>query len=334
MQSKTSFSVEWSKVAVPRNEDELGMRPLSGTNVLLLKSMDHAFGLCLHGIKEPKLKKNYLYLDIGFDKKKEMVVPGKGVQKLKNCLTLMAESDINSSILALILDQLFVLQPDGNFQTVQLFKVLDDVEKILKRPKNPPTREEVIGVWGELYFMLYLLRTCANHHNQIAILNSWEGEHREKIDFRFVSALHAVEVKSTLSENRDHHINGLGQVTVPLGFKDGTLASISLTEIPGYTCSDLLSEIEATAMGTPSEIDEFKQTLAKRILVRGHVCEDERFSFDLSQSGMIFFNFDSVPSPSEADNMIPLEWIAKLGDVNPMKSSDVSGFIRKITSSS
>ena len=27
-------------------------------------------------------------------------------------------------------------------------------------------------------------------------------------------------------------------------------------------------------MGTPSEIDEFKQTLAKRILVRGHVCED------------------------------------------------------------
>ena len=73
-------------------------------------------------------------------------------------------------------------------------------------------------------------------------------EHREKIDFRFVSALHAVEVKSTVSENRDHHINGLGQVTVPLGFKDGTLASISLTEIPGYTCSDLLSEIEATAM--------------------------------------------------------------------------------------
>ena len=68
MQSKASFSVEWSKVAVPRNEDELGVRPLSGTNVLLLKSMDHAFGLCLHGIKEPKLKKNYLYLDIGFDK--------------------------------------------------------------------------------------------------------------------------------------------------------------------------------------------------------------------------------------------------------------------------
>ena len=72
-------------------------------------------------------------------------------------------------------------------------------------------------------------------------------------------------------------------------------------------------------MGSPSEIDEFKQILAKRVLVRGHVCEDERFSFDLSQSGMIFFNFDSVPSPSEAENMIPLEWIAKLGDVNPMK---------------
>ena len=334
MPPNQTFSVQWEKIPLPRNEDELGVSFLSDTNVLLLKNIDGAFGLCLHGIKEPKLKKNYMYLDIDFEKRKDLVVPKKGTQRLNDCLSLMADSEINASILALILDQLFVIQPDGNFQTTQLFKVLDDVEKILRRPKRPPTKEEVIGVWGELYFMLYLLRTCASHQMQIGILNSWEGEHREKIDFRFVSALHAVEVKSTLSELRDHHINGLEQVTVPLGFTDGTLASISLTEIPGFTCVDLLNEIETTAIGSSNEVEKFKQTLAKRILVRGPVCEDERYSFELSHSGMLFFNFDVVPAPAKSDNMVPLEWIAKLSDIPSMNNSKVSNFIRKITSSS
>jgi len=270
-------------------------------------------------------------MELEFTHRKDMVIPGQGTRRLNGCLVLLASSNINASVLSLILDQMFHSEPSGIFSTVLLFEVLDDVEKILKRPKSPPTKEEVIGAWGELYVMLYLLRSSTDHQTQLAILRGWEGEKREKIDFRFARARQAMEIKSTLAEERHHHMHGLEQVTVPDGFLEGSLASICMVEQPGQSCADLVASIKGVAIGTEDEILRFQEELQRRIRVRGKECGDERFFFEISEHGMRFFDFAAVPCPEATDRMVPLEWIAKLSDDNALLESELSARLRSIT---
>lgn len=270
-------------------------------------------------------------MEIEYNHRKDMVIPGQGTRRLNGCLILLASSEINASVLGLILDQMFYSEPGGTFSTDLLFEVLDDVEKILRRPKNPPTKEEVIGAWGELYVMLYLLNSTHDHQTQLSILKGWEGETREKIDFRFARARQAMEIKSTLTEERRHHMHGLEQVVVPDGYLQGSLASICMIEQPGQCCAELVTSIEDVARGTDEEIIRFKEELQRKIWVRGKECIDERFFFEIGERGMRLFDFSHVPRPEATDDMVPLEWIAMLRDENALPESELSSRLRFIT---
>ena len=330
MPPSRSIRETWNRISTPKREDEQGVKQISNTNLLLLKGHDGAFGLCLYGVTQPSRSKHYLHMDLEFTHRKDMVIPGQGTRRLNGCLILLASPEINASVLGLILNQMFYSEPSGTFSTDILFEVLDDVEKILKRPKNPPTKEEVIGAWGELYVMLYLLRSTSDHQTQLSIIKGWEGETREKIDFRFARARQVMEIKSTLSEERHHHMHGLEQVVVPDGYLEGSLASICMVEQPGQSCAELVACINDVARGTDEEILRFREEFQRKIMIRGKECTDKRFFFEISEHGMKFFDFSCVPHPEATDDMVPLEWIAKLSNEKALLESDLSSRLRSI----
>ena len=129
--------------------------------------------------------------------------------------------------------------------------ILEQVIELVRRPTPLPTKEEVVGAWGELFVLKLLLESASNEREWGGILSGWEaqGEARDIIDFRFhhLRGGTAIEVKTSTS-GRIHHIRGMNQVTVPAGFHQGMLASVCIRFADGgagKTCAQLIEEIES-----------------------------------------------------------------------------------------
>ena len=164
MPPSRSIRETWNRISTPRRKDEQGVKQISDTNLLLLKGYDGAFGLCSTASPSRRGVSITCTWTSSLPSKRHGH-PWAGTRRLNGCLILLASPEINASVLGLILNQMYYSEPSGTFSTDVLFEVLDDVEKILRRPKNPPTKEEVIGAWGELYVMLYLLRSTLASSN-------------------------------------------------------------------------------------------------------------------------------------------------------------------------
>jgi len=276
-------------------------------------------------------KRRYKHLEITMHNKKEVTLPNRPPLILRNVLFLSADHEIKSPALSLILEGLHDQEPSGQFTASDMINVLDEVEELLRRPKALPTKEEVAGAWGELYILRLLLQNTSDADIQSKILSGWEGEIREKLDFRFLFAMQALEVKTTMSSERIHHLHGTEQVTTPSGFEHGTLASLCVETEQGYTCESLLDSIESIAIGTTEQKEKFAELLAQRILIRGAACLDNRFSFDLMVNGLRFFDFSQVPSPSEVEGVTPIEWLSDLSNATALSSSETDGLISRVT---
>lgn len=334
MTSKPSFRDSWSRLRVPPTPEKTATLPISGTNAYLTKSHDGSLGLLVSDVTDAMPSRKYEHLDISIMPRKELHIPGKSMETLSNCLMLSSDDGVEASALSLILDRLFDYSPSGIFSASHLISVLDEVEEILRRPRRPPSKEEVLGVWGEMRLILMLVQSTGDPTVQRAIVSSWEGEVREKLDCRFFHARWAIEVKTTMGLMREHHLHGVEQVTLPAGFEKGTLASLMVEEGEGLTCSDLLRMIEQAAMGSEAERIGFSEILATRVLVRGPECEDERFSFQLIQNGLEFYDFENVPTPGEADGVTPIEWLSDLSSSISLSSSEVDVLVSCITAGS
>ena len=165
---------------------------------------------------------------------------------MNNCLILQADNEIKVPCTSLILDCLHDDEPSGQFTAFNLISVLDDVEELMRRPKKPPTIQEVAGAWGELYILRLLVNNSNNHSRQIEILNGWEGETREKLDFRLLFSRLVMEIKSTIKPEYFEFIipHGIEQVTIPPGFEDGYLGSLILHCGQGITTLELVNTIQ------------------------------------------------------------------------------------------
>ena len=328
---QNSFRQIWSDMSLPPDEISTTIRPVSGTNAYLAKSYDGSMGLFLRDVTDELSKRRYEHLEITMHAKKEVPLPNRPPSILRNVLFLRADHEIKSPTLSLILEGLYDQEPSGQFTASDMITVLDEVEELLRRPKALPTKEEVVGAWGELYILRLLLQNTQNAIIQRNILTGWEGEIREKLDFRFLYAMQALEVKTTMSSKRNHHLHGTEQVTIPSGFEYGTLASLSVETGQGYTCESLLNSIESIAIGTIDQKKKFLELLEKKVLIRGVACSDNRFSFDLMIDGLRFFDFSQVPSPSEVEGVTPIEWLRDLSNAKALTSFETDGLISRIT---
>ena len=331
MNNKNTFQSLWEKMSTPPFTDMITISPIPQTNAYLAKYFDGSFGLFLRDVTDKIPKRTYKHIEVNFKKTQQISIPGKKNRLLSNCLILQSDNEIKTPLLSMILDFLYEEEPSGNFTASNLISVLDDVEELMRRPKSPPTLQEVAGVWGELYVLRMLLNNSNNHQRQIDVLKGWEGEIREKIDFRFLFCKQVLEIKSTVTNTRIHHLHGIEQVTIPPGFDSGALASLILETGHGFTNLSLLDSIRKCFVGNGEEIRKCLKLLETRILLRGDACTDDRFPLELTHNGLKFFQFDFVPTPGHAEGVVSIEWISNLSDSSGLSISDTDKLVHKIT---
>ena len=331
MSNEQSFRILWEEMGLPPHSEAITIRPIRNSNAYLSKNYDNTIGLFLRDVTDQLAKRSYKHLEITLKTSQHISIPGGGNKTLKNCLILQADNEVRAPLLSLILDCLYDQESSGQFTASNLISVLDDVEELMRKPKSPPTIEEVAGAWGELYVLRMLLNNSNVPLRQFEIVKGWEGEIREKLDFRFLFAKQVLEIKSTMSNVRVHHLHGIEQVIVPPGFDDRTMVSLILETGHGSTNLTMINSIVNSFNGSVEEKRKCSELLERRILIRGDACNDERFSFELAPNGLEFFDFESVPTPGEAEGVTPIEWLSDLTNTNAFTSSKIDELISRIT---
>jgi hypothetical protein len=254
---------------------------------------------------------------------KEKLVQVKGRSRVaRRCLQVDLDPRCDADSLMALLDRLAEKEPSGSYSTNMIIRILKDMIDLLQPSPLPPSKDKVIGAWGELYFIETLLLRTKSPERHFGILAAWEseGESRDIIDFRFPRSRTVVEVKTTVGE-RLHHVNGLGQVTLPGGFKKGYLASVGAMEADGRggrTCSDIIASLRRILAGSRAHNSNLLRALETKVDRRGRECLDDRFGFLPREGAIVLFAFDTVPRPMCAPTVLNPEWTADFRAIDPI----------------
>tara|TARA_Y100000748_G_scaffold275481_1_gene251261 strand:+ start:426 stop:1412 length:987 start_codon:yes stop_codon:yes gene_type:complete len=307
----------WDRLRTPDETQGLAAAHVRGTNCWVFKDHEGSLGFLMSGVMEPSRFPQLENIDILFVPEKNLH-DGDSVMSLRRCLQIHLDPSCDAELLAAILDRMADHEPSGTYSTELMLTVIEQVANLVRRPPRPPSKEEVIGAWGELMILLRALGNSPDHMELQRRINCWEaeGSARDIIDFRFphIDGGIAIEAK-TSSTGRVHHINGMGQVTVPEGFERGLLASIRIRETDGtsgHTAADLVNLIKETFSRDEDVRSEQSKALHSKLTMRGICCYDERFAFVLPADGIRLFDMENVPSPSTTTDVTEVEWVSDL----------------------
>ena len=174
---------------------------------------------------------------------------------MSDCLNLNASNSLDPIMLSLVMEHLLKSSEKRNFTAEDLSDTIDEAIKLTKRSKRPPTMEEIVGAWGELYLLLQLVSECSDHDKQLKVIGGWEGS--EEADNR-------PHHPRTSIGNRSEDVPGRGPCTSHQrlqpdndsnGLQVRLLASLSVVENDeGLTCSSLVSSIRSSLVGSGSSV--------------------------------------------------------------------------------
>lgn len=118
-----------------------------------------------------------------------------------------------------------------------------------------PTRQSVIGLFGELWVLRELLR------EKRASVSSWTGAEQEVHDFRICGF--ELEVKTTTGNSREHVIHGINQLRPTEGcvLHIVSIQLCSAGTADGTSLSDLCSNISGELASSPNDLAEFTKRL-------------------------------------------------------------------------
>lgn len=325
--SISSLRGAWETIPPPPKGADATAVPIRGTNAWVLKTPNNGFGLVLTGVARPLRVPTFKNLSIVYKSELEFEEKG-GRRRVYRCLEMLLEPPFDTDTLGSIVDRLIEKEPSGTFPTELLIDTLQDVRDILETLGPGPSKEEVIGAWGELWLVDALIMRSSNADRQQSILAAWESQlsTRDILDFRFTDEKAVIEVKTTLGR-RVHHIQSFDQVTVPTGFRDGYLASLIIKESSdrsGRTSLDLTQSIKAALRGNAAERRRLESILDRKIALRGPACLDARYDFLTSQEALALFVLASVPRPPPTTNVIDVEWTADLTSVASVDTPTVA----------
>ena len=291
----------FNKLKTP-TEDSLSFEIIDGTNLFLTKNHEDKIGLIIENtIEIPasfKLKNfEFIYYPNLENKKKE--------QEHRNCQLILANKNVNPEYLIKILVGIFDLENTKYITSTDLIKILNELKYVFDT--ESVSEIEIVGVWGELFFLYQVLTVVENKDDFINIINSWEGTNsRKKIDFRFLKQKHAFEIKTTKEDQRRHHISGHEQFIKPLGFNNLSFASIKIiNDEAGYTCNDLFSMI-STLLANQELIVSFKE----KCILRGlGYCNNKIYRYTPRDANAFsFYNSNSFTLPIIPIGVSKLEW--------------------------
>jgi hypothetical protein len=168
---------------------------------------------------------------------------------------------------------------------------------------------EILGCWGELFFILFLLEDIG--YTMSEVLDSWESPiGRQLHDFKFINKKLLLEVKTTSnSTDRRHEFMALNQVEALSEFT-GFLVSIKVNQdsISGLSCFDLQNKIIDKYCKDSSILAKFSR--AKK--VRGEkLLNDQSYKFsEVSEEALKLIAFHDVPKPICDSKIINVSWVA------------------------
>ena len=308
-------------MSTPTVEQQLSAKRVSSTNCWIFKNPDGALGFLMTNVHEPVKYPELKNIDFLFVPIKILHFNGRNIE-LSRCLEIHLDPECDSELLTMVFDRMEDFQPDGKYTSELMIKTLNNAINLLQRPKRPPSKEEVIGAWGELVILFSLIKTSSNHSEKIRMINGWESEGRQRdiIDFRlpFFEGGTVNEVK-TSTVSREHHIHGLNQLVIPEGFESGWLTSILIRETDGstgLTCLDLLDKIMNLFEGSEDEIIQQITTLEFKIGNRGIACRDSRYYFMLTNDSLRKIQMTEVPVPTGSSEIIEIEWLVDVSNLD------------------
>jgi hypothetical protein len=305
----------WAKLTVPSKVNEFSYYAVEGTNIMLTKNNDGLFGIIIYNTNQiPKYfkLKNFIFLY------KDKLETPKG-EILQRCQLVFTNRSINDEYLIKILFSIItdLQMPYSSAALVSLLTELGNIFDPEVQNKN-----EIIGVWGELYLINDLIEKAVSTKTKESIINSWEGDvDRKKIDFRFIDKQIAIEAKTTINELREHHFSGTEQFIKPLGFKGLYFASIRLIDDDGgFSCYDLVSSV-MYKLNDSSLIRLFDN----KILLRGNkICNDNYYRFSPRDNYVyLFYNSEDIETPNCPKGVSELRWTQNIDLYEPLKTEEV-----------
>lgn len=320
---------QWENLPTPRTKNKKTVINVNGTNAWLFKDYLGTMGFMLSGVSLKEKFPNFENLTI--ENKVEKLVERKGQPNLtlKNCLEIQLEPFCDSNLLVRILDTLSNEEPSGRYESSLLLDVINRVLELVKRPPKPPSKQEVIGAWGELTMLYSFIKSADSHYLQSRLINGWEASptNRSIIDFMFpfVNNGLAMEVKTSCI-GRTHHFHGLPQVTIPDDYNHGWIASLVIVEnnTKGQTCSELVSSIKKAFVGNENEVATVLGDFLMKLLTRGPASTDNRFRFLSEKSSLKVIEMPEVPRPIISPGVRDVEWSAELDDCSELDKAFIS----------
>ena len=327
----------WDSIPLPEESGKSNQDEILGTNARVFKDSDGALGLLISGLETRPDIPEFSNLGIEFRPERMLVESGSPPRKLRNCIEVRLDPSCDSDLLASILGRMHEIEESGSFSGELLLEVIEEVVEIVRKPPRPPSKEEVIGAWGEIFLLRRFLEGTGSDGCKLKVLECWEsgGTGRDIIDFRFpyASGGTSIEVKTSTSE-RVHHINGLAQVMVPDGYST-LLGSIVITETDGSTgktALGLVADLRSMVSESSDSFDEFQNSLESKISIRGPACIDERYFFTAMEGCLRLIEVSSVPKPIAGSGVIEVEWLADVSGCSEIDEGDASSLLLSISS--
>ena len=316
----------WNRLAIPKRNESFTIERLANSNVFLAKDYKGSLGFILVNSDVFSSDLRLKHFEISFYKELQNK-SGNCIER--DCLVFLADVDVDSELLIRVIVAINDFLTTGTISGSYFIKVIREIVEFFLLV--PTGRSQVVGVWGELFFLNFLVKNFTmDVFDAITVVRSWEGTSSRKIvDFIFKHRELAVEVKTTTSSNRLHHIMNHNQLVPPLGMKSLYYLSIRADEVKnGVSCLQLHDAIRNRLKGS-SFISEFDE----RVLIRGrNVCQDD--SIILSPMISIessLYNAEEIPRPEILPGVLNLSWDVDFANQSPLPTKKVKSIFREVS---
>ena len=320
MVKSISINDKWALLKTP-NRNNLSLLQFNDTNLWFSKNSKNDFGLLISecfGLVENKYKN----IEIEW---KAKIVNYHQDRTLQNCLILNFSNKINKDLLINLIDSKPFNREKNIYTSIDINNLLKELEKITQ--KDNYDYNEVIGVWGELYFLNKIISKCNKKENIFKIINSWEGvDDRNIIDFTFNFINSKVEVKTTTKELRMHVFHDILQLSINKEWI-GLVASVCIEQNEaGITCFNLFNQILNNL--DSKNLSYFK----KKIEIRGICCYDNNFYFEInSNKELQLYDFNLIPKPILTEGVGKIQWESVIENIHHLNDNEKENFYNKFS---
>ena len=249
-----------TKLKRPEKKGIFSIERLKESNLLLTKDQEGKIGFIVENtllINNQISLKNF---EIIFH---EQLFNPKSKKYHRNCLLVLADKNVNPEFLIRILVGLLEESLSEKITSKDLIGILKKVSETFDLISN--NKEEIIGAWGELYFLNVLIQTVKNDISaQSKIIKSWESVlGRKKIDFRFHNS--KIAIKKAL--------DSIGAAVQKLCRPDGCCDEVKITvEIGNDKATNSFIENTVEELGIPlggRNIDDDNETYTETFQCAG-----------------------------------------------------------------